>query len=1112
MTIENAATRAARRNAIVAFTVITLALLAAGSAVYRQEAERIRKSQYAFLRSISELKAGQIEQWRKERSADARRLAQGLDLKLALAGIPASDTSFHHRDELLQRFKLEQTVGGCQNVILLRADGRFLLTTETNPAPLNPATLRVVSAAITNSDAVLSDFFREPDGRIYIDTAMAVRDDRGEPLAVVALRYDAGDFLYPLIQSWPTPSRTAETLLVQQTGQEVVFLNELRHRTNTALNLRFPLTRPDVPAVQAVLGRQGRFEGRDYRGVEALSDLKPVRGSPWFVVAKMDNHEIFADLRFRAGVTVSIVGMLILLAAVVVAFFYRRWQAREFRFLYETERGRREAEEIFRTTLYSIGDAVIATDTKGVVQRMNPVAETLTGWTELDARGRPLDEIFRILSGTASQTAVNPVETVLREGRVVTLANNTFLIARNGIQRPIADSAAPIRREDGTVAGVVLVFSDQTERYEAKQALRKSQAQLRTLVQTIPDLVWLKDPDGVYLSCNSRFEQLYGATETAICGRTDYDFVPKETADSFRERDRQSVEAGKPTMNEETLTFVTGGYQGVFETVKTPMVDDEGRLVGVLGVARDITFRKQAEEDLRQSEAFIRAVMDSLPIGVAVNSVDPTTRFTYMNDNFPKCYRTTREALATTDGFWEAVYEEPDYREKMKKRVLDDCASGDPAKMHWTDIAISRRGAETTFVSAMNTPVPGKALMISIVWDVTERKKIEAQFLRAQRMEAIGALASGIAHDLNNILAPVLMIAPLLRDAVPDPDSRAMLDTITGCAQRGADIIKQLLIFGRGSSGVRAPLPVRHLLRDMTKFIQETFPRDIHPHLVAAQDLWPLLGDATQIHQALMNLCVNARDAMPEGGTLTMAAKNVTVDSVFAAIAPEAKPGLYVCVSVTDTGTGITPQNLEHIFDPFFTTKETGKGTGLGLATVLGIVRGHEGFVRVESVPGSGTTFDLYFPASPGAKPVPAESPNEPPPRGQGELILVVDDESTVRDSLRRTLESHGYQVLAATHGKEGLSVFERHRDGIRAVLTDMMMPVMGGPAMITALRALDPKVEVLGMSGLPERRGVKGLEQVEISAMLTKPFDGGDLLRTLRATLDRSHQSGGSH
>jgi PAS domain S-box-containing protein len=409
---------------------------------------------------------------------------------------------------------------------------------------------------------------------------------------------------------------------------------------------------------------------------------------------------------------------------------------------------------------------------------------------------------------------------------------------------------------------------------------------------------------------------------------------------------------------------------------------------------------------------------------------------------------------------------------------------------------------EAASVSAIRNAAGEITHFVAVKEDITDKKQMETNFLRAQRLEGIGALASGIAHDLNNILAPVLMIAPLLRETVPDADGRAMLGTIESCAQRGADIIKQLLTFARGATGTRVPLPAGHLLRDMAKIIRETFPRDISARLETAKDLWPLLGDATQVHQALMNLCVNARDAMPDGGTLTLEAKNVMVDEAFAAMTPGARPGPHVCVSVSDTGTGITPENLDRIFDPFFTTKEIGKGTGLGLATVLGIARGHEGFVQVTSQWGKGTTFELYFPAAPQSETAGSSNSGAPPRRGQGELILVVDDEPSVRESVRRTLEVHGYRVICATQGAEGLALYTEHRTEVRAVLTDMMMPVMSGPAMIAALRHLYPRLLILGMTGLPEWSNFKGLDQLQLSVMLTKPFRADELLQVLNEAL----------
>ena len=386
--------------------------------------------------------------------------------------------------------------------------------------------------------------------------------------------------------------------------------------------------------------------------------------------------------------------------------------------------------------------------------------------------------------------------------------------------------------------------------------------------------------------------------------------------------------------------------------------------------------------------------------------------------------------------------------------------------------------------------------------DVTEKKQLEAQFLRAQRLEGIGALASGIAHDLNNILAPVLMTASLLHEATDDPEKRELLDTIEGCARRGADIIKQLLTFARGASGARVPLPFRHLLRDMDKLIRETFPRDICPVVMAPGDLWPVVGDPTQLHQVLLNLCVNARDAMPDGGTITLEAHNQLIDAAGAALQPGACPGPHVCLRVSDTGAGISEEHLDRIFDPFFTTKEIGRGTGLGLATVLGILRGHGGFVRVHSLLGRGTTFELFFPASPEDPKTEAPVPLALGPLGRGELILVVDDEEAVRECLRRILERSGYQVRAASQGEEGLAFFTGHADEISAVLTDMMMPVMNGPAMIHAMRARKPYLRVLGMTGLPDRAALKGLETLELSVLLNKPFSEVELLHALEAAL----------
>jgi nitrogen-specific signal transduction histidine kinase/CheY-like chemotaxis protein len=378
--------------------------------------------------------------------------------------------------------------------------------------------------------------------------------------------------------------------------------------------------------------------------------------------------------------------------------------------------------------------------------------------------------------------------------------------------------------------------------------------------------------------------------------------------------------------------------------------------------------------------------------------------------------------------------------------------------------------------------------VVGVAEDVTESKNLETQFLRAQRLEAVGTLSGGIAHDLNNILAPVLMVAPMLREKLADPRDAALLDMVEQAAVRGASIIRQLLTFSRGIEGERGPVQVKHLVREMLALMQETFPREIEITGGTAAQLWPVTADATQLHQVLMNLCVNARDAMPSGGKLALAAQNAVVEKGEIAQHPDAPAGQYVLLTVSDTGGGIPAENLARIFEPFFTTKEIGKGTGLGLSTVLGIVKSHGGFVTVYSELQRGTVFKVYLPADLASA---ASSATAPPvaPRGRQELILIVDDEASIRISMQRMLEAHNYRVLAAANGEEALKHLVFHRDRIKLVFTDLMMPGMNGLELIRALRHLEPHMKIIAASGLHDRERQEELAGLGIHEMLAKPF-----------------------
>jgi PAS domain S-box-containing protein len=396
----------------------------------------------------------------------------------------------------------------------------------------------------------------------------------------------------------------------------------------------------------------------------------------------------------------------------------------------------------------------------------------------------------------------------------------------------------------------------------------------------------------------------------------------------------------------------------------------------------------------------------------------------------------------------------------------------------------------------------GKKLFTVIIRDITEKRKLELQFLRAQRMESIGTLAGGIAHDLNNVLSPILTAVELLQMRFTDESSQRLLNILQTNAVRGGEMIKQVLSFARGVEGEYAPLQPKHLIKEIIKILADTLPKNIEITFSVDPDLWSVTGDATQLHQVLMNLCVNARDAMLQGGHLKIEAENVDVDEHYARMNVGAKPGKYVRIEVIDTGIGIPETNLSKIFDPFFTTKEHGMGTGLGLSTAANIVSSHGGFVNVYSEVGRGTRFKIYLPAVADLQSSSVSALRPDLPTGNGELILVVDDENSIREIARETLTAFGYRVLTASDGAEAMALFAAHRDEIDVVITDMMMPFMDGLATIRALRKLDPHLKIIVTSGLKANEKTSEAVQLGVKIFLPKPYTAEKLLKTLAGAL----------
>ena len=536
----------------------------------------------------------------------------------------------------------------------------------------------------------------------------------------------------------------------------------------------------------------------------------------------------------------------------------------------------------------------------------------------------------------------------------------------------------------------------------------------------------------------------------------------------------------------------TGEWEDAVLLVSTERIQVDG-VNRVLLCMDDITHSVRADEQIRSQAALLDVTQDAIYVR------DFSDRILYWNDGAQRLYgwtmmevkgKTATELIGVGDiEQWakalDAVRTTGQWEGELNQKRRDGREL--TIQSRWT--VVNERKGTPRAILVVNT-------------DVTEKKKLEAQLLRAQRLESIGTLASGLAHDLNNVLAPILMTVSFLKEGIEDETLSGMVQTLETCARRGAHIVRQVLTFARGVEGVRVLLQPKHLLEEMHRIARETFPRSLQIHTNICKQPWLITGDATQIQQVLMNLWVNARDAMPQGGSLTAKVENVMVGDQEMRLHPKAKRGPYVAISVIDTGTGIPPELMDKIFDPFFTTKPVGQGTGLGLPTVLGIVESHGGFLHVDSEIGKGTTFKVYLPATPSEKEESHETEFMSLPRGNGEIVLILDDEPAVRDIASRVLSSHGYRTLTACEGSEAIALFEQNRDRVKVVVSDFMMPHMDGPTTIRALRKIDPNLKTIMITGLGEDSRVAEAKAAGSDLVLSKPFTAEQLLIGLKQVL----------
>jgi len=640
------------------------------------------------------------------------------------------------------------------------------------------------------------------------------------------------------------------------------------------------------------------------------------------------------------------------------------------------------------------------------------------------------------------------------------------------------------------------IVRDTTERKRAEQKAQRLTRQMQLLLESAGEGIYGIDTEGLCTFINRAAAKILGCSPGQALGRNMHDLLHHHHKDGSDYSIEEcpifhAFQRNEQCRVDSEVFWRADGTPFPVEYSSYPIVEN-GSVTGAVVTFTDITERKLAEEQIAEQAAFLDKARDAILVR------DLEGKILFWNQGAERVYGWTRKEVLGRN-VAAVLYAHPHVFEKAQSEAISKGEwHGELQHLTRDRREITTEGRWTLIRDHEGQPKS----VLAINTDITEKKKIEAQFMRAQRMESLGTLAGGVAHDLNNILAPIMLSIGMLEEVSNDPQAKEILETIAVSAKRGADIVRQVLSFARGLEGERIEVHPRHLLKDLKNIIKDTFPKDIRLQFSIPNDTWAVLGDPTQLQQIFLNLCVNARDAMPHGGSLTINAENCVLDEQYAAMNLQTKAGQYVKINVTDSGTGIPPHLLEKIFEPFFTTKEVNKGTGLGLSTVMAIVKSHGGLINVYSELGKGTTFKVYLPAMTGASEAATQPEQENLPRGNGETVLVVDDEASILTITTQTLQAFGYRVLTAVNGAAAVANYAEHKNEIAAVLTDMMMPVMDGSATIHALRQINPAVKIIAASGLGENGIASKASAVGVKHFLTKPCTAGTLLKTIRSIL----------
>jgi PAS domain S-box-containing protein len=1248
---------------VVVFFLLAAAILASGAFYLRAEATRQSANVENALSAVADLKTQEITRWRAERLASASLFVANEPFSALVERLLAGRDSAAARAQLVPWLSDAQVHLGYDQVTLLDAQGHERLALPEGASPVYTGIPAHEPDVLRSGTAAFEDFYRsDRDGRVYLSVLVPILDRRGHGLALLAFRIDPGTYLYPLIQRWPTPSRSAETLLVRRDGDSVVFLNELRFQPRAALTALIPLSQEDLPAAQAVRGKTGIVTGNDYRGVAAVAALRKVPGSPWFLVARIDRAEADAPLRSRLWSMVILVGGLLVAAAAAVRLVWREQRVKDLRKRYLEERGRAwlhevvarslnevyvfdpesfrflfanrgacrnigySQEELARLTLPEIkpqfstetframleplrgpdrplrsyksvhrrkdgseypvevqlqlvdsepGPVFLAmiTDISERVRadrqihHLNRVYRTISAINQLVMRSQDPSLLFAEACRTAVETGgyrmawvgrrdpelnhlwpatwsgvvdgyldglpvgldamaparFEPAQRVLRNGTLevcndIAADSHAAGWRDDALSRGYRSSATlPLIVNGATVAAFTL-FSEEAGSFDHDElhvlaevasdlsfalevaGIHEAQHRLATAIEQAPISVYIAAADGRILYTNPAFTRMTGySSEEALGANPRILKSGKQDPALYREM-WATIGAGRSWQGE-VVNRRRDGTLYTQELTIAPVREGAGTVTAYIALGKDVTSQRQAEEALRNSEERYRAVADSANEAIVTATLDGIIV------GWNKAAELTFGYSASETLGLPLTRLIPERWREEHLAGISRVRSGGEGRIIGRLVevtALHKDGSEFPVELSLATWEAAEGFFVTaMLRDISARKNLEAQLVQSQKLEAVGQLAGGVAHDFNNLLGVITGYGELaLRQLDAGHPVRSRLEQVLKAAERAAALTRQLLAFSRKQVLKPTALDLNAIVANTHKMLGRLIGENIEVVIRPDLRLGAAMADQGQIEQIILNLAVNARDAMPKGGTLTLETANVEFDASYAAAHLPVTPGSYVMLAVSDTGVGMDAETQQHIFEPFFTTKGEGQGTGLGLATVYGIVSQSGGHIHVSSEPGHGTTFRVCLPRVE-APATAAGTGVIPEPASGRETILLVEDNEALRSVTQLMLEERGYTVRATTNGEEALALAEAHEEAIHLLLTDVVMPRLGGWDLAERVRALRPEVRVLFMSGYTDGAlSQHGVLEPGVR-LLQKPFRTDQLAWAVRAALD---------